>query len=68
MELVIIISSDSVMFTLYQKWRNAGLHENLHIPDKNEFIPTNFDLMTRDEDVRTIDKFIIILFYEYSIN
>lgn len=33
-----------------QKWRNAGLHENLHIPDKNEFIPTNFDLLTRDED------------------
>ncbi|XP_064466057.1 insulin-degrading enzyme-like isoform X2 [Ornithodoros turicata] len=26
-----------------QKWREAGTHENLKLPSKNEFIPTNFD-------------------------
>ena len=33
-----------------RKWENAGLHESLRLPDKNEFIPTNFELFPRDEN------------------
>lgn len=37
-----------------QKWSNAGFHENLRLPDRNEFIPTTFDLMPREEDSSNI--------------
>ena len=33
-------------------WQNAGLHDNLRLPARNEFIPTDFQLATREEDVR----------------
>jgi insulysin len=33
-----------------QKWTNAGTHENLKLPTRNEFIPTNFDLSEREKE------------------
>lgn len=32
------------------KWTNPGLNEKLQIPERNDFIPTNFDLAPRDLD------------------
>ena len=29
----------------------CGLHENLRLPDRNEFIPVNFDLAPREAEV-----------------
>ena len=34
-----------------QKWQNAGVSENIKLPQRNEFIPTNFEIMPRDEEV-----------------
>jgi len=31
------------------RWREAGLHESLRMPDVNEFIPTLFDLVAEEE-------------------
>lgn len=31
-----------------QQWDSCGLHENLKLPARNEFIPTNFDLSERE--------------------
>ena len=31
------------------KWENAGFHENFHLPDKNPFIPTDLNLLSREE-------------------
>ena len=36
---------------MLQGWANCGLHENLSLPEKNEFIPTNFDLVARESEV-----------------
>jgi insulysin len=38
----------------FQKWNNAGLHESLHLPLKNEFIPSNFDIVKRDKDASAV--------------
>ena len=35
---------------MFQKWKNAGLHANLKLPVKNEFIPTNFELFAQEEE------------------
>ena len=32
------------------QWENAGFDENLHLPDKNPFIPTDLDLQPREEN------------------
>jgi len=29
-------------------WENCGINEKLRLPEKNDFIPTNFDLVDRD--------------------
>lgn len=34
-----------------EEWRNAGFCDELQLPDKNNFIPTNFDLYPFDSDV-----------------
>ena len=31
-----------------EKWINCGTNEKLRLPDKNDFIPTNFELTKRD--------------------
>lgn len=36
---------------ILQDWRQAGLCNELKIPPKNEFIPTDFDLYPIDNDV-----------------
>ncbi|GFO42675.1 insulin-degrading enzyme [Plakobranchus ocellatus] len=32
------------------KWSNCGCHRNLHLPDKNEFIPTNFEILPKEAE------------------
>lgn len=34
--------------TKIQQWRECGRHDKLRLPDKNDFIPTNFSLVDRD--------------------
>ncbi|XP_074640666.1 insulin-degrading enzyme-like [Tubulanus polymorphus] len=36
---------------LLDGWSNAGLHPNLALPERNEFIPSNFDIVEREKDV-----------------
>ncbi|XP_065556618.1 insulin-degrading enzyme-like [Artemia franciscana] len=31
------------------KWKNAGINSCMHLPERNEFVPTKFDLKPRDE-------------------
>ncbi|XP_046368976.2 insulin-degrading enzyme-like [Haliotis rufescens] len=35
--------------TQLKHWDDSGLHDNLHLPDINEFIPENLDLVPREE-------------------
>ncbi|XP_067656756.1 insulin-degrading enzyme-like [Haliotis asinina] len=35
--------------TQLKHWNDPGLHDNLHLPDVNEFIPENLDLVPRQE-------------------
>ena len=38
-------------FYIYlDSWRNCGMHDNLKLPDKNEFIPSQFQLVEREQD------------------
>ncbi|RUS78131.1 hypothetical protein EGW08_014104, partial [Elysia chlorotica] len=37
-----------------RKWSNCCLHKNLRLPDKNEFIPTNFDLLPKDTEALSL--------------
>ncbi|XP_014206136.1 insulin-degrading enzyme isoform X2 [Copidosoma floridanum] len=39
------------------KWKNSGLNEAFHLPDKNEFVPTKFDIKPHDK----VDKFPVII-------
>ena len=32
-------------------WANSGLHDNLSLPEINEFIPTDFELVPREQEV-----------------
>ena len=32
-----------------QAWKDCGLHDNLRLPDMNDFIPANFSLIERDD-------------------
>ncbi|KAL3863624.1 hypothetical protein ACJMK2_005374 [Sinanodonta woodiana] len=41
-----------------KKWKNCGLNEKLRFPDKNEFIPTNFDLSIRDQEIPLVPEVI----------
>ena len=34
----------------FQNWKNVSLNSKLHLPARNEFIPTNFDLVSREEE------------------
>jgi len=43
-------SMSEIPHDLLQKWEDAGLNENLQIPERNEFIPTNFDILPRDDE------------------
>lgn len=36
--------------SLIEDWKNSGLNSDLHIPEPNEFIPTDFELAPRDKD------------------
>lgn len=43
--------SEDILEETLAKWELPGLHPNLKLPPKNEFIPTNFDLCAREKDV-----------------
>ncbi|KAK0078471.1 hypothetical protein PV325_002451, partial [Microctonus aethiopoides] len=47
--------SDEVM----KKWATPGFNSDLKIPDKNEFIPTNFDIKAYENSA--IDKYPVII-------
>lgn len=34
-----------------EKWQNVQPNENLQLPSRNEFIPTNFDLVPREDEM-----------------
>ncbi|XP_039282845.1 insulin-degrading enzyme isoform X2 [Nilaparvata lugens] len=36
--------------SLLESWKKAGLSSDLHLPEPNEFIPTDFELAPRDTD------------------
>ncbi|GFS16143.1 insulin-degrading enzyme-like [Elysia marginata] len=36
------------------RWSNCGLHENLRLPDKNEFIPTSFEILPRETEAASL--------------
>lgn len=39
-------------------WKNASLNNELHLPERNDFIPTNFDIYPLEDDVSyTVTKF-----------
>ncbi|KAK6178603.1 hypothetical protein SNE40_013354 [Patella caerulea] len=40
------------------RWRTCGLHSNLRLPDKNEFIPTQFDLVPTDPEAPAFPELI----------
>ncbi len=42
--------TDKIPAEKISKWTNAALNEKLQIPEKNDFIPTDFDLAPRDAD------------------
>uniref|UniRef100_A0A646QDK3 Insulin-degrading enzyme n=1 Tax=Hemiscolopendra marginata TaxID=943146 RepID=A0A646QDK3_9MYRI len=33
-----------------EKWKNAGFNNNFSLPPRNEFIPTNFELVSQNEE------------------
>lgn len=35
-------------------WENCGLHDSLNLPARNEFIPTNFDLVPREKEISNL--------------
>ncbi|XP_070209984.1 insulin-degrading enzyme-like [Littorina saxatilis] len=41
---------DDIPDEILEVWRSCGVHENLRLPDRNEFIPTNFDLVPREAE------------------
>ena len=50
--------SEAICKEKIEKWSKVDLHERLQLPDKNEFIPTRFELVKR-EDVNEKSPFII---------
>ncbi|XP_029847495.1 insulin-degrading enzyme isoform X2 [Ixodes scapularis] len=44
--------------TVLQKWREAGTHENLRLPPRNEFIPNNFDACAREPESQPLPTII----------
>ena len=44
----------SNLWSNLQEWSDVGIHDKLCLPDQNEFIPTNFDLLTRESEVSKV--------------
>ncbi|KAF5280052.1 hypothetical protein FQA39_LY18167 [Lamprigera yunnana] len=42
---------ESISEDILQEWRRCGLCPDLHIPDKNDFVATNFDLYPFDKEL-----------------
>ncbi|KAK7485900.1 hypothetical protein BaRGS_00022895, partial [Batillaria attramentaria] len=41
---------DTIEPALIEAWNKCGLHDNLRLPDRNEFIPSDFDLVPREAE------------------
>ncbi|CAH1389545.1 unnamed protein product [Nezara viridula] len=41
---------ESISNDVIEKWKDGSICNELHMPERNEFIPTNFDLFPRDEN------------------
>lgn len=49
---------ENLVEDVIEKWRNAGVHENLKLPPRNEFIPTNFQLAEKEPEYGKIPHLI----------
>ncbi|KAJ8025523.1 Insulin-degrading enzyme [Holothuria leucospilota] len=47
-----------------ERWKNIGLNRKFHLPGRNEFIPTNFDICEIDKDLTQVPT----LIYESPIS
>ncbi|XP_012283502.1 insulin-degrading enzyme isoform X2 [Orussus abietinus] len=50
-------TKEKVTTDILNKWKNAGINNELQLPAKNEFIPTKFDIKPHD----SVDKFPVII-------
>jgi len=41
-----------------ESWKSAGLHDSLRLPDKNDFIPTNFELAKPEDNEESLPKIV----------
>ncbi|XP_041369113.1 insulin-degrading enzyme-like [Gigantopelta aegis] len=44
--------------SLIEIWNNGGYHENLRLPDRNEFIASNFDITPREAEISPVPEII----------
>ncbi|XP_046548482.1 insulin-degrading enzyme-like [Haliotis rubra] len=51
-------SESSIPAEMIRKWSDCGLHESLRLPQRNEFIPTNFDIVTREPESSAVPDII----------
>ncbi|XP_058832419.1 insulin-degrading enzyme [Topomyia yanbarensis] len=47
-------TSEKLSESVMESWSKPDLNENLHLPERNPFIPTNFDLVPVDADIQSI--------------
>lgn len=47
-------SSEKIPNSVLQRWNETDLNKNLHLPDRNPFIATDFELLPVDPDVQSI--------------
>ena len=45
----------------FQKWSDKSLCDDLHLPERNEFIPTNFDLLPKEDNVKLTFIFLLLM-------
>lgn len=47
-------STEKIDAKVLENWAKSDLNGNLHLPERNPFIPTNFDLLAVDADIESI--------------
>ncbi|XP_065087542.1 insulin-degrading enzyme [Ochlerotatus camptorhynchus] len=51
-------SSEQIDATVLKNWAKADLNDKLHLPERNPFIPTDFELLPVDADIQSIPMII----------
>lgn len=46
-------SSEKIVSSVLEGWAEQDLNKNLHLPERNPFIPTNFELLPVDADIQS---------------